>query len=229
MRYEYRQLILRDRPRVFWPCGDPSSTAPSPDIAGEGTATPTHTGLFYGTQGPGGQGVANGFTEAAASSMVLASGAPNPGDTCSYEIWVRRRFLGTGIQAIIGSVSGGYYLRFNADNTIHMLRSQVVDALGTSTTYTNLEQYIHIVNTNHPTDGRAIWVDGVRRAFTAGVSTGFGNSGSLRLNRENDVQTDYGLQRLWGFAVYDYVLSPAQILEHWNAGRGLSSQNRRRR
>ncbi len=177
----------------------------------------------YGVPGPYGLGNAVGFT-GSPLSYIQAVSPSDPGDTCSYEVWVRRGATGV-LASIISSVAGGFFLRFNADNTIHMLRSQVVDALGTTDTYTDLSKYYHVVCTNHPTIGRFIWVNGKLSASSLGASTGFGNSGVLLLNTEGTGHGDPSTQKLAQFAMYNYQLSPAQVLNHYLAGANLLGQS----
>lgn len=216
----YRETILSDRPVVFWELGDGSNAVKSPDISGHGF-TPTHVSVTYGNPGPYNQGVANGFT-AGSTSRMSATGTTDAGDNMAYEIWVRRDTIGV-LSAIMSTQTGGFLLRFNADNTIHMLRSQVVDALSTSLAISNTTNWNHIVCSNSAVVGRFIYVNGALRASTLGASTGFGSGGNVFVNVENDsgIFRDPGTQKLKNFAVYNYTLSPAQILNHFIVGSGL--------
>ena len=225
----YEQVVARDRPFYWW---RPSSANNSPGWFSQGqpgesvAVTSNATGAFAGPGIPGAaSGVSSDCIGTAQSNQGWSSSAhtmPNasPANGVSYEVWlmplfrpVSSRFYNVFMRATQGFFTLDDDLCFTPDAYGTQLRLSDCLRVGTWTHTVGIAR-----NANHE-----LWVNGSRSYdFRTGLPSLSANdvSGSLSesigLAGKDNAYSFFGL--VAEPAIYNYALSPSQILDHYRAG-----------
>lgn len=229
--YPLAQQVLADNPVGYWPLSEPSGTIAHDYATGK-------NGIYnYALLGQTGYNLID--THKAARFGVLSSVnsyagtipidfATNTSSAFSVEAWVYGATPSTDAGIIAkGTGSGGEQFNLDCGAGGHAFRFFVRDANGNAHlangTVTPNNQWHHVVGVcNQPNGFVALYVDGVSNAsgtISAGsgilASTNFVSVGS----RQADTTTynNQFIGTMEDAAIYNYALSPSQVLAHYSA------------
>jgi hypothetical protein len=213
---DYVSVVLADSPVVYYQMNEESGQPQ--DSSGNGLhTTATVGGPTYGVPGAvGGTGTAisldgsDAFTRTDNAALDLGDGP------LSLEVWMRRGSLAAADQALIGKRSGAYYMRLNAAGELQFNRANVADIVASTVTIEDRDDWHHCVATKL---GAAVklYIDGEDVTGSVSDSTLVNNADALDIGQKDG--GEFFIGRLQHVAVYDSVLSPAQVLAHYEAGR----------
>lgn len=223
----YRKAVLRDRPSFYTTI----SSAPSSqrDLTNKSTnssifGTHTRPASFFG-------GLAVKFPGVNANNGMDwgNQGQFNIGDTWSCEVWYKPGGVAApSVEQVIvckgnSGGNGAYGLFWNStDQRLVLQRPEISNLAFSSTGSVVANVWYHLVGTKSGTSIKA-YVNG-KDATVAGTNSTCNNSTrGLGIGlHENSTGTGYIKESIGTHAdtvVYNYVLSPAQILRHYHAGR----------
>ncbi|KKM17709.1 hypothetical protein LCGC14_1673060, partial [marine sediment metagenome] len=127
--------------------------------------------------------------------------------------------------AIVSKGAGAYELRFSSTNKLTLNRGNVAAIVSSTSTITDTDWH-HVVATKTGATS-LLYIDGVDVTDTVTDSTMVNTGTAFHIGRRVTASDSFFDGSLDEVAVYPSVLTPAQILAHYNAGitgRGLVSR-----
>ncbi|WP_104091171.1 PKD domain-containing protein [Arthrobacter sp. GMC3] len=228
----YALGVLNDNPTLYWPLGGPASTAAA-DWAGSNDGT---VGSGVGTTPAGGGAITGDASPASTfngtANGVIGTTAQVPtSPTFSTELWFKTTTTSGGKLLGYGSSSSGASSSY--DRHVYMLNNGMLTFgtyPGTTKTVTSGTAYNngawhYLVATQGPA-GMVLYVDGQvvgsdPQTTTAQDYGGFWRVGGDNLNGwPNQPTSNYFNGTLGNFAVYNTVLTSAQVAAHYALGTG---------
>lgn len=220
----YISQVLADGAVGFWELGE-ASGATATDATGNSNGT-YNGSITYGIPGiPGGGGStgAGPTTTNIANKVTIPDvAAQHVGDTFSMEVWIKRSATQGAIQRLFGTASGlGPDLEFTAGDLISFNKTSVNSVCTSSVALTDTANWHQILATK---TGAAfhLYIDGVDVTVPVGNQTMSNTAGwMIFLTSPNNSPAPAGM----GFAmasIYPTVLTPAQVLNHYNLGAAIS-------
>ena len=174
-------------------------------------------------------GVAGALVGDADTAITLAAGqrmdvTDDPvlsvADSFSVEFWFKRGTTGT-VQAVIDKGSTAYLVYFGSDNTLRFATSGAGVAVTSSAAITNTTLWHHCVVTKSGATAH-IYIDGANDDH-AGTPATFANStAAFRVGAESSGSSQF-IGSVDEVALYDYPLTAAQVLTHYQAGSSAGS------
>lgn len=237
----YRDVVLADRPRAYWPMGDNGAGSVARDISGHG-----HHGTYTGS------GTAGLYDYAVATGMPGAGRSLRFGNTFhlpwpasarqsvaefSRECWVVTTQNSTMyVVGQYGAVDGEDFWEMWGDSSFQLFlyrggfvyRYNPTSAAPARTSLIRDGRLHHMVYTRGAARVR-VYVDGDLWHDLAGGGTQTLLSscpGSCGRQLVDNINNFVGVMQ--HAAIYDYELSRDQIIRHYQAGRGLLRGMRRR-
>lgn len=136
----------------------------------------------------------------------------------TLEAWINLQGrIGIPYRGILSKGNGAYYLRLDGNNTLRWIQAAVYD-MGGSTVPVPSTGWHHVVGTKNGA-AMKLYIDGVDRTGPMDNRTLVNTTMQLFLSSDN--QGGWHGEVLQGdlaeVAVYNQVLTPAQVLEHYNA------------
>ena len=208
----YQQQVIADGAASYWPMNDVSGTIM--DLAGTRHATVTGTPT-YGVPGPR---VATAISFARTGSVTPPSAVP-VGTTFTLEAWIRRTavFPRAFIMGRAMTAQNDWYLAFNT-STGDRLQFAYRDAAATQTFFFpmtfNLNTWTYVVLVISGTTLQ-LYVNGVAVGASQALTVlGGAGSGTMQLAGNSGAPSEAWGGQLADLAIYQLVLTPAQILAH---------------
>ncbi len=205
-------------PIGWWKLDDNTGTSAADSSAGGNAGTLT-LGPTYGV-GKFGSGVKFDGSD----DYINLPAAVRPGATNYYtmEAWVKRGTIST-TQGIIGNNNGtgasGFYLQFNAGNTIECGKIAVV-ALTSSATLTDTTAWHHVACAISPS-GMFLYLDGALIASNANTANISDYNGFIGVGAINEGSAGIGKWlngSIDDVRLYRYARTQKQVVEDMNAG-----------
>ena len=135
----------------------------------------------------------------------------------TMEAWINCNGGIGGLRGIVSKGNGAYYMRLDGTNSLRIIKSMVVDMGGTTIPVPSTGWH-HVVATKNAAVTK-LYIDGVDRTGTIANATMVNNSSLLYIG--GDIQNGWPGEIFNGgideVAIYNQVLTPAQVLEHFNA------------
>lgn len=199
---------------------------------GSGTLAYDGAGTRHGTVSGGYQrGVTGGIANEAhltatrfngSTGQMTASGsALHPGDTFSFECWFKRGTTGS-LQQLVDADTNDYAIRFNADNTISLRKSDVGGVWTTDDAVADTSWHHLVVTKDGST--RRVYLDGAVMPGSGTNATIVGGSGTVYFARPNS-GSEFFNGLLQHVAIYDVALSAATAEAHYNQGISLAPES----
>lgn len=214
----YQLLIASDAPVAYWRLGESAGTIAS-DFMGSYDAT------YIGSPVLGVPGAIYDDTDTAVRFGTGANYAsagplmPNA-TTISLEVWFYKETLSTGpLMEFRGTNGNAYGLHMwnhpgVGDLFVNMMGADNTTSSFSATGVVTAERWNHAVFTYDGTYGR-LYLNGKQVASNYSPGRTLDTSGVLDFARRNTTYANVSEDEA---AVYDYVLSDAQIVEHYEAG-----------
>lgn len=226
----YAATILGDSPVGYWPLNDPPGTV-AVDLVGNHTGTYPASGVTFGMTSPlvreGGQSIAmNGGN----TVISTASSFVTPAST-SGEAWYNLAaapsatvsFLGMNISS---DGSGGTCDRFLQVNTSGRVNGSVFAGGSTRTAADGVStcdgNWHHAVFT-FGGGTLSLYVDGNLKSLGSGFGGDQSYTGFVCIGRSGGGGPLAPVGSFGQVAIYNYVLSPAQVSAHYQAGLGYGT------
>lgn len=220
----YRGVVLADNPIAYWPLQETTGSTAF-DVTGNGW-NGTYNGVTLGAAGlinePG--QVSADFN--GSSSNVSVPNFPRPAaTTVSFELWGEIDTTGihqtaVGVDSPISGNLAALYLKLGdpTNEFTFVLRDTAGTAHSSPKAGSAAGTVYYLVGTYDGTIMR-LYKDAVEVATTAATFTISDFSGALTIGCGwfANAKTDFVNGRLAHVAIYDYALSPAQVLAHYNA------------
>ena len=205
----YRDVVLADSPTIYWPLDENDGGW----VRNLGTAGPDFDGQIFGAvltaDGPDGRGAAHldGVDDYIEAPVEVSDSDMLGGET--MEVWVFATQFPTGSPPSMEAARSGDTEALGRSGELRMTIGGVIIFGGAST-----GRWYHLVATRNLRD-MTFWVDGIEvgtRTTNLTVAGGILAVGKGRSNR-----------RFWDgqvgeLALYDYALTEAQIVAHFEAG-----------
>jgi len=219
----YDEAVLADAPVVYYRLGESSGTTAG-DSSGAGLNGSYLGGPLLGRPGAIAGNTAVEFRDGVADHVAVPhSAALDLDDVFSIELWVKRTVLNPAgpRQTMICKTAGGFCLGFNDDKLqLHQENggTNYTVALGSPPGITDTSAFHHVVVTKNGADIVSYW-DGQLSESISSVLVAdmfLATTGPLYLGAKDgaaDSEPFPGL--LDEVAVYDYVLTPAQVAAHY--------------
>jgi len=219
----YRDTIMLDGPRAYWRMEEPSGTVVRDTAggltlgAGSGTPpTPGVPGILPGYPGS----MARGFSSV--GTFLNGGNAPFKYNLFTWEFWVKRTRTNAD-EDICDQYNGGAQFLIGSDGTLRLYQSYG----GMVSKSTNLK--ILDTNAHHVVVSRAgiggqvvFYLDAVSEVGT--VETLYNVDYSVWAGYNIFIGSQWGNYPFDGtideFAIYDYVLAPSHVANHYNVGYG---------
>lgn len=215
---DYASTILADTPTAYWHLGEPSGTS-AVDSSGNGY-TGTYSGTY--TQGqpsilPNGYG--NSLLLAGAGYVVTPStpGLAGISAPVSLEAWLYLTSIPGGNAVVIGISYIGPQLAISSTTAGKLTFGYSGQVNGTeSSGAVTANTKTHVVATVSSSGAITYYINGVSAGTgTVAVYTG---SGVGNIGRYMHLGNFYLSGSVQEVAVYNYALTPSQVLSHYNAG-----------
>ncbi len=229
----YREVILQDRPVSYWRLNEDAGTTAFDQMKlfnGTYTNGPSLEARKLPTDAQGG-GVK--LTGASSQSVIVSSNAAYSASAFSIEGWFWFDSDAGGRQELASKGTGASSYEWELhirDSSLGNTANFILDstAAGTYLSATDptavvLSQWVHLVGVCDGATGPLhIYRNGVKVA-DSGASSGTrqGNSTGRVFIGGRDDATNFATATLAEVAYYNSALSPARVLEHYRAGRGL--------
>jgi hypothetical protein len=199
----------------YWRLGEASGAAACDSMA-------RNNGTFVGGVTPGVAGAlaadpdtAAAFDGASGQVNVSASSSLNVGDTFSIEAWVRRARSATGANEVIASKqAGAWVLMFNGADRLTLRRSNVGEVAVASVVTVDTTGWHHVVATKNGPSVH-LYLDGADVTGSVTNQTMVNNSQPLAIGQSSS--TSYLKGSIDEVALYDTVLTPSQVTQHYEA------------
>lgn len=217
----YVDEVLNDSPVLYWRLGE--SSGPTAEDATANNRDGTYTGCTFSQAGALVGDADTGVLFDGVDDRVQRVDEPalDLGDTFTMEAWVKRASIGA-IHAIMGKGIGTYLLRFNSDDTLHLLQSQTADIVGSTITITDTSAWHHVVGTKA---GAAVflYIDGADVTGTVSNATCADSGTEFRVGCDTGggVPETHFHGSIDEAALYPTALSPARVLAHYLSGVAL--------
>lgn len=214
----YADVVLQDAPVGYWRLGESSGTVADDEVS-------TEDGTYIGSPTLGSTGALTGETVTAATFngssqyvRVTDRTSLDLGDTFTLEAWVKPT-LGASMTVISKGI-GAYQMRVLSDGTL-ALNQEGTLGIAFSTTFLVDGQWAHVVATKSGASV-AVYINGVDRTNVIGSAT-FGNTNDpLGIGAANAGASDFFNGSIDDAAVYNYALTGAQVLNHYQIGTSTS-------
>jgi hypothetical protein len=222
IRQSYRDMVLADGALGYWRLGESAGTVAANEVSGGEVGTYAGSGWT--------KGVASLLTGDSDTSVVSTGAANNgitlPGSTslnrasATVECWIKTNAPGTGYRGlVVGSNTIGLYLK--ASILIAFDMGGGADRSSGVNVADNVRHHIVYIFQSAMANSSELWIDGTRIVtFTASLGGVISNvvigSGTNPPTSQNYAGT------IDEVAIYPTVLTPTQILAHYNKGAGLS-------
>jgi acid phosphatase type 7 len=200
----------------YWRLGESSGTVAC-DSAGHNNGTYLG-GAALGTSGAisGDPDTAASFNGSSSQVSVPAAGSLNVGDTFSIEGWVKRADSSIGSnQAIVSKQEGSWVLMFNESGQLTLRRSTVADVATATVVTTDTSSWHYVVATKTGPSVH-LYLDGMDVTGPVSNQTMVDNNQPLAIGQSTG--TAYLNGSVDEVALYNSVLTPAQVAEHYSAG-----------
>lgn len=227
----YDRAVLGHGPQFYWPMDETSGSTAS-DLTGRDNAN-VPASVVKGRPGISSGGTSFGFS----GSNSLANGTSSQGiDVFSTEAWFRTtsvlggKIIGFGNFTAGSSSNNDRHIYLTNNGRVRFGATQTTNkAVGSDTSY-NDGQWHHVVGTLDAT-GLKLYVDGVLTGsrndiVRGGRYSGYWRIGGDRLSGWPDNPTNgFLIGDVDQAAVYNRVLLPGEVAEHWSAGSGAPPAN----
>jgi len=233
--YEKEVLSTGAGPDIYWRLAESSTSEPADNLGNFGSSADGEYGstTILGIDGPlpNTPDTAAGFTTGVTTTFVRASSFAFPQSSFSTEFWINAPSAGAATGIVSYNSPGGEndMLVFDTNNLTFFLNSSIATGIDISD-----DTWHHVVITWDSITGDLNVYDNAGDALPDFTMAGFqaGNIpnqfGDLVLGQEQDgtgasgTYTFSGSQALEGsldeFALYPFVLTPAQVAAHFEAG-----------
>lgn len=222
----YRNAVLADNPFLYYEFEETSGTTANDSAPIGGANNGTYTGpvVLGGTEVGAQAGLANAVKFAASGTFVDVPNLGGNHTKLTLEAWINVDGIAAGCCTSLYSTdafsntAAGKSLHFNVKNTRdleHALAGGGPNNINSAANLIQNNTWYHIVSTFDGTTGQTImYLNGLV------VANAFRATGSINLS-DGQIGAWAGTRFLPGhvdeFALYDSVLTPAQVLAHFNA------------
>jgi hypothetical protein len=222
--YPYRTEVVADAPYLYWRLDEASGTtiADSGGSNHPGTLTQSAT---YGQTGALGSEAANKAMSFSTGS-ITANAAETQPDTFSVEAWVKTTSTTGGRNLGMGNAAGATasttvdrQLYLSPDGKVRFGVGANKTTVASSAALNN-GAWHHVVGTfTTGNNGMKLYVDGVLQGSdkaTTALKTGYWRAGAETMSGWLGNPGQYYVGSLDELAVYDRVLTPAEVTSHFN-------------
>lgn len=237
----YRDVVLADRPRAYWPLDEGTGTV-ARDLSGHGyNATYTNTAGFTYAVGSPKMAGGRGIVFASTAYVAPPSGAYQTVTDFSRELWIKTTSVVGQVMLVAqyGAANGEdwWFLNTNSLYEHAMYNGGYIygpaGALTTGDT-TRIAQDgrgHHLVLTRANAGRVRIYMDGYMVSDQVGGTSANTLSGTTAqyIGRAIPDNNREFLGTMSDVATYDYALSPGQVLAHYRAGTGFDQGTGRSR
>lgn len=220
---DYSDLILAHASlRAYWRLGDANQAAGLQD-AGPNNLDGSYpaSGVTYGVTGA----IANDSDTAVtfdgtASATVPDDNALDLGDgPFSIEFWFKRSATQDAVQVLLAKGTNAPLIRFNGSNVLQMLRNGGASVVNAGT-FTDQNVHHAVFTWDGASDSAHAYVDGVDVSSGGDQTETLASTAQVfRIAAVSATQQFYS-GTLDDIAIYGAVLSPTEVLEHYEVGSG---------
>jgi hypothetical protein len=214
----YGSTILGDSPVAYWPMGEASGNPQ--DASGNahhvtsigGAPTYGQTGPVAGTTAIAFNGTTDVFTVPTGAGLAV-------GDVFTYEAWIIRGATGASRGVLSSGASEGYLRILNTGELT--INKTSVGIICTSTIVTPASGWHHMVATKNGTAVK-LYIDAVDVTGSISNQTCLATAQSFFIGSANGA-IEFFNGSIGQAALYNYVLTPAQVSAHYAAATAVST------
>jgi len=224
----YYQTIIADGPVVYYRLGETEDDTTAVDKMGNANATHVIGAMTQGEPSiiVGDANTSIRYLNANSRTIVTSPVVDLSGDL-SYEMWFTIHSFDSVSNVLVGKRSGGNNAEINIwcdvrNARFRVLSKGVTGQVISNTVVDTLETTFYVVVThNSITNTNILYVNGIFDN-SAGGAVSYGSTAPMAIGSRPDAPYSQPvLSTVDEFALYDKVLTPDQILNHYNIGAGI--------
>lgn len=216
---KYSELVLSRTPVAYWRFEELSGTVAT-DSSGNGrTGTYVNSPVLGNESGvPGDNGSSILFNESTQRMTVADHTSLDfADDIFSIEVWLRRQAI-NAFQTILDKGTNGYQLQWRTpENSLALAKSGVALIVRTGAV-TSTNDWNYFVFTKNSTTSRNAYMNGVDVSINIGDQDITASATTLHLGGLTAANNQPATSYVDELALYNYVLTPAQIAESYLTG-----------